>query len=545
MPGRTQKHPSRTCNRILRGLGWAGIVWVGIVLASPAWPQSSDVRYQQALLAIQQHIEANDLEGARVLISDAIARFPNDGGIENLLGVVEIQQGHADRARQAFSAAIQNSPRLVSAYLNLGRVEMETAAEDPGGRAQALNVYEKLLKFEPENPEANYQAATLMMWSKQYQGSLNHLARLNAQARSGVGVQSLICADEAGLGHKEAANRAAANVIASPDLNEQIAMIILPALRSARRADLVERIFAAAGDRHALSVQGLRVLGLAQEAEGKLVEARSTLERAYSADPSSVVPLVDLARVANASKDYRGALGYLAHARVMRPRDASLAYEFGITCAQLNLFGEARKAISEAVAMEPENPRYNLGMGTVASFEHDPMQALPYLEKYHALRPDDAEGLLALGTTYFRAKDYDNAAPWLKQAAAKPGTAALAKYYLGSIAREKGNLEEAIADLTESDRLKPHQPEVMAELGQIYVQMKRYTDAEKQLNAALALDPDSYAANFGLLQLYVRTGDKRRADQAKRFEAVKDKNEQESREMMRVIEIVPQDKQAQ
>ena len=496
-------------------------------------------------MTIQQHIEANDLDGARALIAKAAAQFPADGGLENLLGVVEIQQGHAKRAKRAFSAAIQHSPKLVSAYLNLGRVEMETATDDAGGRAEALRVYEKLLRIQPDNPEANYQVATLLMWSQSYQRSLEHLARLGPEARGQVGVQSLICADEAGLGHVESANRAAALLVASPELNEQVAMIILPALRSARRADLVEMIFAAVDTRHPLSPAGLRILGLAQEAEGKLEAARSMLERAYAADPSAIIPLVDLARVAATGKDYRGALGYLAHARAMRPNDASLAYQFGVICARLNLLGEARKAIGEAVKIAPDDAQYNLGMGTVASFEHDPTEALPYLEKYHSLRPADAEGVLALGTTYFRAKDYDNASPWLKQAANKPLTAGSAYYYLGRIAREKGQLDEAVTDLLESAKLKPAQPEVMAELGQIYVQMKQYADAQKQLDAALALDADSYPANFGLLQLYARTGDSRRADQAKRFEAVKDKNEQQSREMMRVIEIDPHGKTAQ
>ena len=71
------------------------------------------------------------------------------------------------------------------------------------------------------------------------------------------------------------------------------------------------------------------------------------------------------------------------------------------------------------------------------------------------------------------------------------------------------------------------------------MQMKKFGDAVNELNRALALDPDSYAANFGLLLYYVRTNDSRRAEQSKRFDAIKDKNEQQAREMMRVIEIHP------
>ena len=540
MPSRGRTTLSRTVQANACNTAIALLLLLTLALfITPSHAQHAGYLYRQTVLTIQHQIEVKDLEGARGLIAKAAKQFPSDGGIENLLGVVEIQEGHADRAMQAFQAAILHSPRLVGAYLNLGRVEMETAAGDASGRAAALHIYEKVLQIEPANPEANYQAATLLMWSQSYQRSLDRLGRLTQESRGRAGPLSLTCADEAGLGHKQAATQAAAALAANPDLTEQVATIILPALRTTRRADLVESIFAAADRRHPLSASGLRILGLAQEAEGKLGSARATLESAFAADSTAVTPLIDLARVAEASKDYSGALGYLAHARVMRPKDPTLPYQFGVICAKMNLLGEARKAIGEAVKMAPDNPQFNLGMGTLASFEHDPTEGLPYLRKYHSFRPDDSVGILALGTTYFRAKDYENASPWLTQASHRSRTAADAYYYLGRIARERGQLGDAIEKLKKSAVLKRDQPEVMAELGQIYVQMKRYAGAEKQLEAAIALDPDSYAGNFGLLQLYARTHDARRADQSKRFEAIKDKHEQESREMMRVIEIDP------
>jgi tetratricopeptide (TPR) repeat protein len=181
-------------------------------------------------------------------------------------------------------------------------------------------------------------------------------------------------------------------------------------------------------------------------------------------------------------------------------------------------------------------------MGTVLSFSHDPSEALPFLDKYHALRPSDSAGLLALGTTYFRMKDYEAAGRWLKQAAVDEKTSAEAHYYLGRIARQEGHFDDAAAQLTQSAALKPDQPEVLAELGQVYAQMKKYPEAEKMLDKAVALDADSYPGNFGLLQLYVRTGDPRREEQSKRFDAIKGKSEEQYREMMRVIEIHPQGK---
>jgi tetratricopeptide (TPR) repeat protein len=197
---------------------------------------------------------------------------------------------------------------------------------------------------------------------------------LSEEARKQIGAEVILCADEAALGHATEANKAAALIVANPDVAETDAMEVLPPLRIAHRADLIESIFAAVNDRHPLSVAGLRILGLAEEANGKLDLARATLERVFAQDSSSEVVLVDLARIAKAAKDYQGALGYLAHARELKPTDASLPYEFGVVCIWLSLLGEARKAMAEAVKMEPDNPEYNFGMGTISSFAQDATQ---------------------------------------------------------------------------------------------------------------------------------------------------------------------------
>ncbi len=192
----------------------------------------------------------------------------------------------------------------------------------------------------------------------------------------------------------------------------------------------------AANEKHPLSADGLRILGLAQEGEGKLEIARKTLELAFAQSNSSVPILVDLTRVAKASKDYQGALGYLAHARDLQPNDAGFAYEFGVLSLSMGLLGESRKAMAEAVKLSPDNPEYNYGMGIVSSFAQDrnpgaALSARSIMLCAHPTRPR----LLAIGTTYFRAKNYDSASLWLKQAVGHDATAADAHYYLGRIAR--------------------------------------------------------------------------------------------------------------
>ncbi len=501
--------------------------------------QQPSSAYVQTVLSIQHMIKTNDLDGALTAIHEAAHSYPANGGIENLLGIVEVEKGDITGARQAFTAAVRLDPRLASAFLNLARIDMQTASSNRVAREEALKLDEKVLTLDPKNDEANYQVATLLTWEGRYRDSLDHLHKLSLQARSRVEAEDLLCTDYADLGDHEATSKAVASLASNADLTEQDAYSCLPSLRSAHRADLIDELFTAANQRQTLTPAGQRILGLAQEAEGKLDEARATLEGAFAAGDQSVAVLIDLTRVAKAAKDYRGALGYLAHARAMDPKNASLAYEFGLICLKMDLYGESRKAIADALNLAPDNPDYNFAMGTVVSFSDDPSQAIPYLAKYHALRPQDPEGLLALGTASFRAKDYETSTKWLQQAVKYPETAADAHYYLGRIDREEWHLNKATAELKQSITLRPNQPGVLAELGQVCIDNHNYPLAQQYLGRALRLEPDNYDANFGLLQLYARTGDARRDAQAKRFDEIKNKEFEQDREMMRVIEIRP------
>src|ERR1039457_6925443 len=78
------------------------------VLVPVGGAQNAADSYRKTVLTIQEHIQANDLTGARALLANAVKLFPSNGGIENLVGIVEVQQGYPEVAKQAFSMAIQH-----------------------------------------------------------------------------------------------------------------------------------------------------------------------------------------------------------------------------------------------------------------------------------------------------------------------------------------------------------------------------------------------------------------------------------------------------
>ena len=177
-----------------------------------------------------------------------------------------------------------------------------------------------------------------------------------------------------------------------------------------------------------------------------MTQARRQLEQAAKVEPSPKT-LFALAHVAHQQKDLQGALGYLAHARDIAPNESLLSYYFGQICIELNLIAEAHKALLQAVTIEPNNAEYNYALGIVATWRHDPSEAIPYLQKYLSLKPADARGQLALGATHFKVKDFESARKELTEAAKNKATNSEAHYYLGRLARQENKLDEAVQEL--------------------------------------------------------------------------------------------------
>src|SRR2546426_2291662 len=494
----------------------------------------------ETLAHAQQLIERRDLAAARSELTGALGVYPRDPGLRNLLGVVEAQQGDYRKAEADFKIAIAAAgARFTGAYLNLGRLYQENAAKDPRASEKGLEIYRRLLDFEPGNVEATYQSAVLLGHLGSFQASLDQLSRLPAEDQQRAQALSVRCADYAGLGETARAEGAAARLLAREDLAEADVLSILPVLESHKRGDLEGRLLEGLAERKLASPGALSRLGLLYERRGQLDRARETLERVAELEPNSVPTLLELARVASRQKDNKGALGYLAHARDIEPANASVHFFFGMVSVEENLAQEAYTSLKKAVSLDPANAYYNYALGAVAVGRDDPREAVPYFQKYCELKPQDPRGRFALGAAYFYSHDYERARQKLRAAARAPGTASGAHFFLGRIANQEGNSTEAVRELRLALEGDPNYADAHAELGRVRLNRKEHSLAEKELLRALDIDPNNYTANLNLMILYQRTKDPRAEAQAGRFEEVKKRRAERAKEFLRTIEVRP------
>jgi Flp pilus assembly protein TadD len=280
-------------------------------------------------------------------------------------------------------------------------------------------------------------------------------------------------------------------------------------------------------------------LAVAYEQTGRLGDARHAIERVAALEPGNKAHLLELARLADAGKDYEGALGYLAHARDLAPEDAQVHFLFAMIAMKLELPVEARASLQRALELHPENPAYNYAMGFVILNTRDAATAAQYFKKFVEAKPRDPQGHYALGIAYFASGDNANSKKEILTAKDNPKTAGGAEYFLGRIARREDNLEDAMLHLRKSIELLPEYPESHTELARIWILKGKLAEAQAELDRALHLDAKSFQANEQLLVLYRRTHNERAAQQA---EVVKKLDEDRSRRaelMLRTIEVRP------
>jgi tetratricopeptide (TPR) repeat protein len=496
---------------------------------------ASQATLQQTAAAI----ERGDLAAASRIVGPALKAHPADPVLHNLAGVVAAQQRQFERAEAYFRTAIQLNPRIPAAYENLGRLYQEHADADAAVRAKALDVYRQLLDVDPANVEALFQRGVLLALDGQFAASRASLDRLPERMRRSPQALAFLAADFAALGESAGARQAVDALAVHQALTEADVLAALPALSGTAGDEIAASMLERLDRRGLASARSLRALAAIQVRAGRFGQARQVLERVAAAEGPSAPLLIDLARTAIRSKDYQGALGYLAHARSLDPGSADAHFLFGMVCVEQNLGREAYESMKKAVELDPDNPLVNYAMGAIATNRHEPSESLPYFEKYVRLRPEDPRGHFALGTALFYSNLFDKAVPELERATRSPETATGGHYFLARIARQMNDLATARREIDRVLQLDGGVVDAWAELGLIQTRLEEYRAAEQSLGKALAIDPDHYAASVNLATLYAKTRDPRKDAQIAKVAALGEKRDERAQAFLRIIQAVP------
>jgi tetratricopeptide (TPR) repeat protein len=493
----------------------------------------------QTLLSIQEAIQAGDLTKASHLIDASLEQHPGDGGLVNLRGIVHARRNELPEARKDFAEAVRLLPSLTPAWQNLARACQLQAVDEPSSISCAIDSWQHVLRLKPADTEAQQSLALMHEMRGDFAASLQDIRKLPAEEASRLRNLAIRCVDLSALGQIAEAKKVASQLVGRAEFSESDLDGLQAAMESPKSASVVVMLVEALDARHAASLTSLQRLAIAYEQLQRPSDARKTLERVAVLEPNNTAHLLELARLADASKDYEGALGYLAHARDLAPDNPRIHFLFGITAIKMNLPIEARRSLERALALDPENPSYNYAMGSVILTTRDAVTASSYFRKFVKAKPTESQGHYALGIAYFASGDYDKTKEEMRRLTNDSKVAAGAEYFLGRTARLEGELDDAARHLQKSIELNTSFSEPHTELARVYMLQGNLEAVRAELDRALRLDPGSFQGNNELLVLYRRTHDPRAEKQAELLKNLDEDRSKRAELMLRTIEVRP------
>jgi Tfp pilus assembly protein PilF len=121
-------------------------------LALPRYERAVEIlpSYQDARVAlVATLLEMRQLERARAELDDVLGRWPSNPRAMALEGVLHMSRGESGPAIEVFERVIRTSPDFGPAYVNLGRLYMES-----GELERARDMYERGTEFEASRADA-------------------------------------------------------------------------------------------------------------------------------------------------------------------------------------------------------------------------------------------------------------------------------------------------------------------------------------------------------------------------------------------------------
>ena len=199
-------------------------------------------------------------------------------------------------------------------------------------------------------------------------------------------------------------------------------------------------------------------------------------------------------------------------------------YRSGSELLARQAFERATEVFASGVERYPRSERLEMGLGTALYARGQYERAVRALLAAVDLAPSDPRAYVFLAKAFTASSAHPGAEAHEvvrrleRWAQLEPQNARAHYYYamaLGSTKRREktgpDELDEVEAELRKAAALDPRFADARLELGNLYADHARYTDAIREYQQAIRLQPDFAAAHYRLGQVYVRAGDKQRA----------------------------------
>ena len=197
-----------------------------------------------------------------------------------------------------------------------------------------------------------------------------------------------------------------------------------------------------------------------------------------------------------------------------------LAMVVGIYASQTNR--SASRTATVQASREDAYRANNIGVALLEQFNYK--EAAAEFRRALRIEPSLTLARVNLAIALYNAPDVDGALREIKPAAGLLPDSPQIHYMLGLIARSQNRTADAIAEFQQVRRIDPGDPATNINLGQLFMQQRKYPEAIEALRAAFASEPYNVTATYSLAMALTRSGESQEGQaMMKKFQALREK----------------------
>ena len=451
-------------------------------------------------LAAHRAAEAGDETAALERARRAVELDADSVPARTTLAQLELRRARFEEARGHLRAALERRPDDFAALRGMAALEFRS-----GNFAAAVSFVERALAMDPNDPNVHYTAALAFERLGETARAQEHLA---ASRRGPARRPAIEPPPEVlflrGQGVR-AALAAGTELLEQGRYDEAMVALTLAAIREPESAD------------------AHNALGAALEQAGNREEARLRYEQAVALAPDLAVARTNLGVLLGRLGEFDGAVEHLEAAVRLDPGQANAHVALGAALEAMGRAAEAVGAFQNAVARDPAIARAHLRLGVLLGEAGQLEDALSHLREASALAPESGEAHHYLSVALFRlgnaaaAVEQERRAIALAEAAGNADLLGTARYTLGVLLRESGELTEAVESLEAASARFPENTDLLAELAHTHHLAGDHAAAIEVQTQVVAARPADAEAHYRLGVFFAASGDRAAARSA--FEA--------------------------
>jgi tetratricopeptide (TPR) repeat protein len=402
------------------------------------------------------------------------------------LGLAYRHLGRFDEARGYFQAGLKKDPRNVTCLFNLGYIE-----EHQGHRQRADELFQQVLRLNPDFPEGLLEAANLRMEGKQYQEAaalLRRYVKVSHEPSSGYYKLAMV---ERSLHQTEAAERdlnvfqtLSKNTPPGPYPYENLFDYLDNRSNLSREAQaqmdltqLSEEI-----NKHPGQPQNLYLLAETYLKLGNVAQAHDTVARLDQLSSGDYRTQTGIGVLLARYRLYDDAIQHFQTALRANAESDEAKFDLADAYFRKGAYADALQSTQRVSEAGQKDTAFLALLGDIYAHLGDTEQASAIFRDAIARNPDDDQNYLSLAMVQLRGRDVSGGTETLQKGLRRIPASGKILWGLGLIAVMEGKTEQAAENLERAVDLLPEWPGAYSTLGVFYYQTGAIAKAREVLN---------------------------------------------------------------